>query len=66
MTPEQKRAALAKACSKTPISVCSDDRYIDSCPVCGGKCTYFGNISDRKACHLYAEAVRRGAIKEEQ
>lgn len=65
MTPDQKRYALAEACGKTPISVCNDNRDIDSCPMCG-VCTYFGNISDEKACDLYAEAVKRGAIKEEQ
>lgn len=65
MTPEQKRIALAEACGKTPINVCNDDRYIDSCPMCG-VCASFKYITDEMACELYAEAIRRGAIKEEQ
>ena len=61
-TPKQKRAALADACANIPHSVCSN---AESCPMCG-TCTYFADTSDEKACELYAEAVRRGAIKEEQ
>lgn len=62
MTPEQKRIALAHACANIPDSVCSN---AESCPICG-VCTYFRNITDEIASVLYAEAVKRGAIKEEQ
>lgn len=62
MTPDQKRIALATACGRIPHSVCSE---AESCPMCG-VCTCFAGISDKEACDLYAEAVRRGAIKEEQ
>lgn len=61
-TPKQKRAALAHACANIPDSVCSN---AESCPICG-VCTYFADTSDEAACELYAEAVKRGAIKEEQ
>ena len=61
-TPDQKREALAKACVSVPNSVCSK---AESCPMCG-VCDYFAGISDKEACELYAEAVKRGAIKEEQ
>ena len=64
MTTEQKRAALAEACDKTPIDVCNDDRYIDSCPMCGF-CADFSAVSDASILQLYAEAVKRGAIKED-
>lgn len=63
MTPDQKRDALAVACLRFPVSVCKNDKR---CPVYGGVCTYFGDISDKKACRLYAKAIKRGAIKEEQ
>ena len=62
MTPKQKRTALADACARIPVSACSN---AESCPLCG-VCTYFADTSDETACDLYAEAVRRGAIKEEQ
>lgn len=65
MTTEQKRTALAEACGKTPINVCNDDRYIDSCPMCG-ICADFSAVSDTSILQLYDEAVRRGTIKEEQ
>lgn len=61
MTPEQKRIALARACASIPFSVCSE---AESCPICGA-CTYFFDTADETACYLYAEAVRRGAIKED-
>ena len=64
MTPEQKRAALAEACGKTPINVCNDDRYIDTCPMCGA-CADFSAVSDVSIIQLYDEAVRRGTIKED-
>ena len=62
MTTDQKRAALATACVRIPHSVCSE---AESCPMCG-VCTYFADTSDEMTCELYAEAVKRGAIKEEQ
>lgn len=61
MTPKQKKEALATACGTIPHSVCSK---AESCPMCG-VCTYFAGISDKEACELYAEAVKRGAIKED-
>ena len=61
MTPDQKRDALAVACLNTRGYDCN----FESCPVCG-VCTQFADTSDETACELYAEAVRRGAIKEEQ
>lgn len=64
MTTEQKRAALAEACSNTLINVCNDDRYIDSCPICG-ICADFSAVSDVSILQLYDEAVRRGTIKED-
>ena len=67
MTPDQKRDALAVACLNTPGSECNAAVFNgdESCPVCG-VCTYFADTSDETACELYAEAVKRGAIKEEQ
>lgn len=62
MTPDQKRDALAVACLNTPGSDCDNGK---SCPICG-VCTQFADTSDEMACELYSEAVRRGAIKEEQ
>ena len=62
MTPEQKRDALAATCASIPHYVCNK---AESCPLCG-VCTYFADTSDETACELYDEAVRRGAIKEEQ
>lgn len=61
MTPEQKRIALAEACASIPHSVCSK---AETCPICG-VCTYFAGITDEIASVLYAEAVKRGAIKED-
>ncbi|MBQ5687864.1 MAG: hypothetical protein IIV23_09175 [Ruminococcus sp.] len=61
MTPKQKKTALAGACSKLYLP-CSHD---EDCPICG-VCTAFAHIADETACELYAEAVKRGAIKEEQ
>ena len=62
MTPDQKRKALAHACAIIPDSVCEN---AESCPMCG-VCAYFADTTDEAACELYAEAVRRGTIKEEQ
>lgn len=62
MTPDQKRDALAVACLNTPGYDCGN---FENCPVCG-VCESFAYITDEMACELYAEAVRRGAIKEEQ
>ena len=64
MTPEQKKFALAEACDKTPINVCNDDRYINSCPICG-ICADFSVLPNYAIDYLYAEAVKRGTIKEE-
>jgi hypothetical protein len=65
MTTGQKRTTLAEACGKTPINVCNDDRYIDTCPMCG-VCVDFSAVSDVSIIQLYGEAVRRGTIKEEK
>lgn len=61
MTPKQKKEALATACGSIPHSVCSK---AETCPICG-VCTYFAGITDEIASVLYAEAVKRGAIKED-
>lgn len=60
MTPEQKKTALASACAKLSLSCIRDE----DCPICG-VCASFASINSEKACELYAEAVKRGAIKEE-
>ncbi len=60
MTPEQKKKALAGACSNLNLSCIGGE----DCPICG-VCAGFMHITDEMACELYAEAVRRGAIKEE-
>lgn len=60
MTPKQKKIALASACAKLSLSCIHDE----DCPICG-VCAGFMHINDEKACDLYAEAVKRGAIKED-
>ena len=62
MTPDQKRDALVDACVNNTFPSCI---HVEGCPMCG-VCTYFAGTSDETACELYAEAVKRGAIKEEQ
>ena len=61
MTPKQKKTALAGACAIMSLTCIRDE----DCPICG-VCTAFAHIADETACELYAEAVKRGAIKEEQ
>ena len=61
MTPEQKKISLTGACVITFPSCIN----VKGCPICG-VCASFANITDETACELYAEAVKRGAIKEEQ
>lgn len=60
MTPEQKKTALADACTNAFPSCI----LVKGCPICG-VCAGFAHITDEMACDLYAEAVRRGAIKED-
>jgi hypothetical protein len=61
MTPEQKRIALVNACIYNTFPSCLQ---VEGCPMCG-VCTSFAYIPDKTACELYAEAVKRGTIKEE-
>lgn len=62
MTPEQKRIALVYTCIYDTFPSCI---HVEGCPMCG-VCTGFAHITDETACELYAEAVKRGAIKDEQ
>lgn len=64
MTPEQKKKALAHACVNAFPS-CIRARGCPICGVCMGL-MHIMHITDEMACDLYAEAVKRGAIKEEQ
>lgn len=61
MTPEQKRIALVYACIYDTYPSCI---HVEGCPICG-VCTYFAGITDEIASVLYAEAVKRGTIKED-
>lgn len=60
MSPEQKKTALADAC----VNAFPSCTHVEGCPICG-VCAGFMHITDEMACKLYAEAVKRGAIKEE-
>lgn len=60
MTPEQKKISLAGACANALLSCI----HVEGCPICG-VCASFANNTDEMACDLYAEAIKRGAIKED-